>query len=262
LTGAMVKLSANLGFLWSELPLPEAIAAAANAGFDAVESHFPFDVDPSVTNQALGEAGIPMLGLNTRPGDTKAGEAGLAAVPGREAEVRDYITEAVNYAAEVGCHHVHVMAGRAAGPEAQRTFTSNLAFAAELAVKARSDLRIVIEPINQRDVPGYFLSEVEAAAHIIGQVGADNVTIMFDCYHVQVGQGDVLRRFEAQVPLIGHVQFAAVPSRAEPGDGELNYPWLLKQFVEAGYVGYMGAEYRPQSAIEAGLSWMDEVWRG
>jgi hydroxypyruvate isomerase len=144
---------------------------------------------------------------------------------------------------------------RASGPEARATYLDNLAYAATTAAEA--GIGILIEPINQRDMPGYFLSEVETAAAIIDEVGADNLGIMFDCYHVQVTQGDLLRRFEAHLPLIHHVQFAAVPSRAEPDHGEVDYRWLLPQLWAAGYDGFAGAEYRPRSSTDDGLRWLD-----
>ncbi|MCP4227660.1 MAG: TIM barrel protein [Actinomycetia bacterium] len=256
----MVKLSANLGFLWAELPLPTAIRAAGAAGFDAVECHLPYDVDPGEVNEVLAETNLPMLGLNTRPGDPSAGGPGLSAIPGRNEEARAHITEAIGYAASIDCRHVHVMAGRAAGPEARTTYVDNLTYAAARA--AEVGLNVVIEPINQRDIPGYFLSGVELAAAIVDEVGADNLRIMFDCYHVQVTatlqghSGDLLRRFEAHLPLIGHVQFAGVPSRAEPDDSEVDYAWLLPQLWAAGYEGFAGAEYRPRTTTDAGLQWM------
>jgi hydroxypyruvate isomerase len=257
----MVRLSANLGFLWTDLPLPDAIRAAADAGFDAVECHFPYDVDPAAITAAVAQTGLPMLGLNTAPGSTPTGSSGLAAVPGHEPETRRLIDQAVDYAATIGCAHVHVMAGRASGPAARVTYLSNLEHAVSRADDA--DVRVVIEPINQRDMPGYFLSEVEQAADVIAEITGTPSTdppaplgIMFDCYHVQITQGDLLRRFEAHLPLIGHVQFAGVPQRGEPDDSEVDYAWLLTRFVAAGYSGYAGAEYRPATTTEAGLGWM------
>lgn len=250
----MVKLSANLGFLWAERPLIAGIRAAAAAGFDAVECHVPFDVETEAVGAALEETGLPMIGINTRPGNAANGERGLAAVPGRVDDARSLIDEALAYGEAIGAHHVHVMAGVADGPAAYATFVDNLRYAAPLA--DASGLGIVIEPINRRDIPDYFLSDVETAAAIINEVEADNVRIMFDCYHVQITQGDLLRRFVEHLPMIGHVQFAAVPSRAEPDQGELDYRWLLNRFESAGYNGFMGAEYRPAADTDSGLSWM------
>lgn len=250
----MVRLSANLGFLWTELPLTTAIRAAATAGFDAVECHIPYDVDASAVANVLAETGLPMVSINTRPGTGSSGQRGLAAVPGMAEDARRHIDEAIAYASAIGAAQIHVMAGVADGPEARDVFVQNLGYAAPLA--ATNGVGIVIEPINQLDIPGYFLSEVELAASVIDDVGADNVGIMFDCYHVQIGQGDLLRRFRANLDKISHVQFAAVPSRGEPDQGELDYPWLLNQFEAAGYEGFMGAEYRPADDTESGLGWM------
>ena len=248
-----VLLSANLGFLWTELALPDAIRAAAASGFDAVECHAPYHVDPVEIREALDETGLRMVSLNTRAGDLGAGERGLAAVPDRSTDARAAIDEAVTYAAEVGCRHVHVMAGIAEGPTARSTFVDNLTYAGGRAEAV--GVGVLIEPINQRDVPGYFLSTVEDAAAIAVEAGP-NVRVMFDCYHVQIGQGDLVRRFEQHLPSIGHVQFASVPDRAEPDRGEVAYDWLLPRLYELGYRGFVGAEYRPAMSTEAGLAWL------
>lgn len=256
-----VKLSANLGFLWTELALPDAIRAAATAGFDAVECHFPYDVDPIEVRGALDETGLPMVGLNTRTGVPGEAEAGLAAIPGRQDDARALIDQAVTYASAIGCGKVHVMAGRADGTEARATFVENLTYAALSA--ANAGIGILIEPINQRDIPGYFLSNVDEAAYVVAEVNGNaapgqgaNVAIMFDCYHVQIIQGDLLRCFERHLPAIGHLQFAAVPSRGEPDDSEVDYRWLLPRLYAAGYDGYVGAEYRPATTTVDGLGWM------
>ncbi len=250
----MVRLSANLGFLWTEHELPDAIRPGCAAGFEAVECHLPYDVEPSLVDAALHDTGLTMIGLNTRPGDRSAGDAGLAAVPGREEQARRDIDDAIVYAAAINCTNVHVMAGKASGEDARECFVANLAYATGKA--ATVGVAIVIEPINQRDIPDYFLSEVEAAVDIVTDVGADNLAVMFDCYHVQISQGDVLRRFEANLATIGHVQFAAVPSRQEPDAGELDYGWLLPKLYEVGYEGFVGAEYRPMTTTDDGLEWL------
>lgn len=252
----MVKLSANLGFLWTELALPDAIATAAAAGFSAVECHWPYDVRPDDVNVALADAGVPMVGINTRRGGA-SGDFGLAAVPGREVEAAAGIDEAVDYAAAIGCANVHVMAGRAEGPDAHRTYLANLTRACERG--ASSGVGVVIEPLNHRDAPGYFLSGLEQAAAIAGEVGAPNLRIMFDCYHLQIMGGDLLRRFEAHLPLVGHVQFAGVPSRGEPDGSEVDYRWLLPAMAAAGWSGWFGAEYRPATTTDAGLGWLPDL---
>ena len=259
----MLRFSANLGFLWAELPLPAAIMAAAQAGFDAVECHWPFNVPPAEVTAALAATKLPMLGLNTRRGNVEAGDFGLAACIGREDEVRGYIDEAVDYAAKIGAGAVHVMAGRTDGGAAAETaYCDALAYAG--AAAARHDVTILIEPINQRDVAGYHLSTVEAGIATIRRVGLGNIKLMFDCYHTQIMQGDLIRRIEANLDFIGHVQIAAVPDRGEPDHGELAYRDILLALDAAGYDGYIGAEYRPAASTEAGLGWLAAAkgWQG
>lgn len=253
----MAKLSANLGFLWAELPLPEAIQRAAAAGFEAVECHWPYDVPVRQIKAALESTGLPMLGLNTRRGDVAAGDAGLTALIHRESEARANIDEAIEYGADLGCSVVHVMSGIAAGDQARTTFVDNLRYASEQATVKSMD--VVIEPINNRDIPGYFLNNVEQAASIIADVGQPNVKIMFDCYHVQIMQGDLLKRLQAHLPLIGHIQIAAVPDRGEPGRGELDYVQICRAIDVMGYNGYIGAEYKPRNSTEDGLGWMSLI---
>ena len=249
-----VRLSANLGFLFADMDLPAAIHAAHQAGFAAVELHWPYATPAGAVRAAVEATGLPVLGLNTVRGDVAKGEFGLAALPGREADARAAIDEAIAYARAIGCRNVHVMSGRAEGAAAERTFIANLAYAAE---EARGHgIGILIEPLNLRDVPGYFLTDLAAAARIVAAVGADNLAIMFDCYHMQIMGGDLLNRLRAHMPLIGHVQFAAVPDRQEPDHGELDFAWLLPAIADAGYDGFFGAEYRPRGATGDGLGWM------
>ncbi|MAS12105.1 MAG: isomerase [Nitratireductor sp.] len=249
-----MRFSANLGFLWPELSLPDAIRRAYGAGFEAVEFHWPFAVPVEEVRAALTETGLPLLGLNTRKGD-QDGDFGLAALSGRKEEARAAIDEAIAYATQVNARAVHVMAGRAeenAGAEA--AFAENLAYACSAA--SAHQLTILIEPINHHDVPGYFLSRVEQAADLIERVGADNLKIMFDCYHVQRMQGELLRRFVDHKALIGHVQFAAVPTRAEPDEGDVSFERLLPELYDSGYRGFFGAEYRPRADTDEGLGWL------
>lgn len=251
-----MTFSANLGFLFTDRPLPDAIRAAKAAGFAAVECHFPYEVPPEQVKAALDETGLPMLGLNTVRGNVKAGDFGIAALPGREAEARAAITQAVEYATAIGARAVHVMAGKSGGAaEAEATYRGNLRFACD-AAEARG-LSILIEPINHRDAPGYHLSRVEHATEIIEALGRDSLRIMFDCYHTQIMQGDLTERFRTHLPLIGHVQIAAVPDRGEPDEGEIHYPRLIAAMRDIGYAGAIGAEYRPRHGdTEAGLSWL------
>ncbi|MEO0911770.1 MAG: TIM barrel protein [Pseudomonadota bacterium] len=252
-----MKFSANIGFLWADLPLVERIFAAKAAGFDAVEAHFPYDVPAADVKAALAETGFKMLGINTHPGDLAAGDFGLAAVPDRLSEAREAIDQAIEYAEEIGAGAVHVMAGKSAGnPDEPDTFLNNLAYALRAAGKAGVD--IYIEPINTRDVPNYFLRSLESAAGICQTL--DNhpgLKIMFDCYHLQILGGDLLTRYKNHASRIGHIQIASAPARAEPDGGEVNYPWLLPALQAAGYKGFFGAEYKPASTMEEGLGWLE-----
>jgi hydroxypyruvate isomerase len=252
----MIRLSANLGFLWTELDLPEAIQAAATAGFHGVECHFPYAIDSAKVKAAMSETGLPMVGLNTHRGNVEQGDNGLSAVIGRESEARDYIEQAVEYAAAIECKNVHVMAGFTdQGPAAENTFCENLSYACELA--AKHNVQILIEPLNHYDAPGYHLNNLDSAIKTMETVSLDNIKVMFDCYHIQLMQGDLTRRLEANLSSIGHIQFAAVPDRGEPDLGEVHYPNLLSAIDAMGWDGYLGAEYKPRNGnTEDGLAWM------
>ncbi len=248
----MTRFSANLGFLWRELSLPDAIRAAKRAGFDAVECHWPYDTPAELVKQALSETGLPMLGLNTvRGGD---GENGLAALPGREEEARAAIDQAVAYAEAIGARNVHVMAGFASGEEARRVFLGNLGHACRKA--GPSGIGILIEPLNRHDAPGYFLSGSGQAKAIIEELGSPNLRLMFDCYHLQIMEGDLTRRLTALMPVIGHIQFASVPERAEPDRGEISYAHIFRVIEHLGYAEPLGAEYKPAGSTDEGLGWM------
>ncbi len=251
-----VTFSANLGYLFTGMPLADAIRAAAGAGFDAVECHYPYDEPEADVRAALAETGLPMLALNTWPGDRAGGDFGLAALPHWQEEARAAIARAVAYAAATGTAAVHVMAGRTdAGREAETVYRANLAHACDLA--APHGIGILTEPINRRDAERYHLSHVEQGAETIRAVGRQNLRLMFDCYHTQIMQGDLIRRFEAHRDLIGHVQFAAVPDRGEPEAGEVAYPAVLAAFRDAGWTTPLGAEYKPRSGdTRDGLGWL------
>ncbi|WP_024896736.1 hydroxypyruvate isomerase family protein [Brucella rhizosphaerae] len=250
----MAKFSANLGFLWQELPFPDAIRAAKNAGFDAVECHWPYSYDVKDIAAALRETGLPMLGLNTSRGNVEGGDNGLTAIPGRESEARAAIDQAITYASELNVPNIHVMAGRSEGTEAHRTFLSNLTYACERA--SIYGMTILIEPLNNRDASGYFLRTSAQGLSIIEELGQGNLKLMFDCYHIQIMEGDISKRLEALMPHIGHVQIASVPDRAEPDHGELNYRHILSWLDKLGYQKPIGAEYRPATPTVDGLKWM------
>ena len=231
----MPTFSANLGFLWQELSLPDAIRAAKAAGFDAVECHYPYDTPPEAVRRALEETGLPMLGLNTARGNVTAGENGLAAIPGREGEARRLIDQAIDYAAAIGARNVHVMAGKATGDEARAAFLGNLRYACERA--DRVGATVLIEPLNHRDAPDYFLRTADQALDIITAVGADNLKLMFDCYHIQIMQGDLTHRLREHL-------------------GEIDYRHILRFLGILGYDKPIGAEYRPATTTDAGLTWL------
>ena len=239
----MTRFSANLGFLWTDRSLPDAIHAAHAAGFAAVECHWPYDTPAGDVRAALDATGLPMLGLNTLRG--KTGENGLAALPGREDEARAAIDQAIQYADAVDAQAVHVMAGFASGAEAQHTFDANLSYAT-----TQTDRTILIEPLNQHDAPGYFLETTDQARDIIGRAGAPNLKLMFDCYHVGRTEGDVMTRIEALLPLIGHIQFASVPDRGAPDHGELNYAAIFDHIASLGWTAPLGAEFKPRDPDE------------
>lgn len=253
----MIPLSANLGFLWADRALPEAVRAAKAAGFDAVELHWPYDVPAADLRAALEETGLPVIGLNTVKGP-RDGDAGLSAQPGREEEARAAIDQAFDYGAEIGARGVHVMAGALGNrdPDAcAATFVNNLAHACDRA--AERGMIALIEPLNPYDNPGYFLIGLDRATELLERVDRPELKIMFDCYHLQITGGDLLRRFRDVRGAVGHVQFAGVPDRGRPDRGEIAYERLLPALSEAGWAGPFGAEYRPGAGgTDAELGWM------
>ena len=249
-----MKFSANLGFLWTELSLPVAIRAAKAAGFDAVECHWPYDTPATDVAAALQETGLPMLGLNTRRGDVATGENGLAALPDRIADARTAIDEAINYASAIGCKAVHVMAGFASGAAAHDAFVANLAHACTQA--ERHGITILIEPLNRYDAPDYFLTTTKQAIDVIDAVGTPNLKLMFDCYHVQLMEGDLSHKLADLMPYIGHIQFASVPDRGPPDTGEVNYDHIFEAIHSLGYRRPLGAEYRSRNTTDSTLAWL------
>ncbi len=252
----MTKFSSNLGFLWSDLPLPDAIHAAKACGFDAVECHWPYDVPASEVLAALQATDMEMLGLNTRRGNTDQGDNGLSALPDRLHEARAAIDEALAYAVAIKATNIHVMAGFSDGQAAHETFVANLRYATKLA--AAHDITILIEPLNGYDAPGYFLKTTQQARTIIEEVAAPNLKLMFDCYHVQLSEGDLTHRLQDLAPIIGHIQFASVPDRGTPDHGEVNYGHVFDSIKKLGYAKPLGAEYKPVGPTDQSLGWMQE----
>lgn len=251
----MSTFSANLGFLWTELSLPEAIRQAKHHGFAAVECHWPYSTPSSAVRHALEETGLTMLGLNTIRGNLDQGENGLSALPGREIPARSAIDQAIEYATSIATPNIHVMAGFAQGKDAHDCFIDNLRYAADEAKKC--DITILIEPLNHHDAPGYFLQTSDQARRILDEVNADNVKLMFDCYHIQIMEGDISRRLKSLTPYIGHIQIASVPWRNEPDQGELDYRHIMKVIRDIGFSSPIGAEYRPTGKTSDSLGWMN-----
>jgi len=253
----MLKFAANLSFQFNEWPFLERFGAAAGCGFRAVEYLFPYEWAPAVIAEALESHGLTQALFNLPPGRWDAGDRGLAAVVGREAEFRQSVATALEYAKATGVERVHVMAGIAQPGDsaAVRTYANNIAFAADTL--GAHGLEVLIEPINSRDMPGYFLNSFLQACEFIETLGRSNLRLQFDIYHRQIIHGDVLTALETLLPLIGHVQIASVPRRNEPNTGELNDDRVLQRLDELGYRGYIGCEYRPAAGTLAGLGWMD-----
>jgi hydroxypyruvate isomerase len=252
----MPRLAANLAYLFTERPFLERFGAAAAAGFKAVELQFPYDQAPSVVRTELAQHGLTVLGLNTPPGNTTVGEFGLAALPGREADFAQSFEKALGYVTAIGGCQIHCLAGIVSPdrrPAGESVFAANLARAADLAEP--HGITVLIEPINPIDRPDYFLNRVEHAAAVIARVDRPNLRMQFDFYHAQIVGGDLLRRFERHLPVVGHVQVAGVPERHEPDQGEINYETVLAEVDRLGYRGWVGAEYRPRGRTEDGLGW-------
>ena len=252
----MPRFAANLAYLFTERPLIERFAAAAASGFRAVELQLPYDHAPSAVKAELDRYGLTVLGINTAPGRSAAGEFGVAAVPGREQEFAVLFKQALDYVTAIGGCQIHCLAGKVPPeqrPAAEKTFVANLARAADAA--REKNITLLIEPINPRDRPDYFLTRAEQAADIIAKVGRPNLRIQFDFYHAQIVAGDLITRFEKHLPVVGHVQIAAVPSRHEPDEGEVNYPAIFAALDRLGYDKWIGCEYRPRGKTEDGLGW-------
>lgn len=241
-----MKFSANLGFLWNDRPLPDAIRAAHAHGFDAVEFHWPYDNPIAEVKAALDDTQLPLMGLNTIRG--AAGENGLSALVGRTDEARAAINQALEWAGQLGAANVHVMAGFASGDKAREQFMQNLAYACEQA--KGSGIGILIEPLNPHDAPNYFLANQSMARSIISDMNLDKLGVMFDCYHVARTEGDVLAEYQASRSIIGHVQFASVPLRQEPSAED------LQLLAKLDWNGPLGAEYKPAGTVEQGLGWL------
>jgi 2-dehydrotetronate isomerase len=252
----MCRFAANLTMMFNELPFTDRFQAAAGAGFDSVEYLFPYDFDAGLLGSLLQEFGLEQALFNLSPGNWAAGERGLAALPGREADFRASVTTALSYAARTSTRRLHMMAGLAdrSDPVARQTYRDSLARVCEAAGPVGID--VMIEPINGRDMPGYFLNDFGFAADLIADLGLPNLKLQFDIYHRQILHGDILTGLRTLMPIIGHVQIAAVPLRHEPGTGELDDFRVLRALDALGYTGFVGCEYRPAADTVAGLGWL------
>ena len=253
----MPKFAANLSMMFNEHDFPNRFAAAAKAGFDAVEFLFPYDYSPAEVAQWHKENNLKNVLFNLPPGDWAAGERGIAALPGREAEFRTGVAKAIEYALALGTPQLHMMAGLVpAGSDMaihRKTYLENMKFAAQAL--AKHNLTLLLEPINTRDMPGYFLNTQVQAHELRVESGEPNVKVQMDFYHAQIMEGDLAETFKKYFKDIGHTQIASVPKRNEPDDGEVNYPYLYQLLDEMGYEGYVGCEYRPKGKTEDGLAW-------
>ncbi|WP_018897861.1 2-oxo-tetronate isomerase [Rhizobium sp. 2MFCol3.1] len=255
----MPRLAANLTMMFNEHAFLDRFQAAADAGFEAVEYLFPYDHPADVVAGRLQAAGLKQALFNMPPGDWAAGERGLAALPERRDEFRAAVGKAIQYAKAIQSPLLHMMAGIADAndPAASACYRDALAYAADAT--ARDGIGLVIEPINGRDMPGYFLNDFNLAVGLIAELNHANVKLQFDIYHRQIIHGDVLVGLEKTMPVIGHVQIASVPKRNEPGTGELDDFRILAALDELGYRGYVGCEYRPAGETVAGLGWMKRL---
>lgn len=259
----MLRFAANLSMLYPEHDFLDRFAAAARDGFKGVEYLFPYAYEPEALARQLATHQLQQVLFNAPPGDWDAGERGLACLPGREAEFRAGVERALDYAAALQCPRVHVMAGRMpAGTDRAKlraVYLDNLAWAAAQARPRGVD--ILIEPINLRDMPGYFLNRQDEAHQILAEVQAPNLKVQMDLYHLQIVEGDVTTRLRRHLPggQVGHLQIAGVPSRHEPDIGELNLAHLLSVIEELAYDGWIGCEYRPRADTSAGLGWLRAV---
>lgn len=258
----MPKFAANLSMMFHEVGFLERFARAAACGFRGVEFLFPYAFDAAAIRVKLEESGLEQVLFNLPPGNWDAGERGLAALPGREEEFAKGLDLALEYAAELDCRLLHAMAGivpaDADRKACEDVYVRNLALAAK---KASEDGRtVLIEPINTRDIPGYFLNYQRDARRILERVGADNLKLQLDLYHCQIMEGDLAMHIREYLPVVGHIQIAGVPERHEPDIGEVNYVYLFELLDTLGYDGWVGCEYRPAHATEDGLGWYAR-WR-
>ena len=254
----MPKFAANLTMLFTELPFLDRFAAAAKAGFKGVEFLFPYDFEARRIADLLVENDLTLALHNLPAGDWAGGERGVACHPGREAEFREGVGRAIEYATALKAPRLNCLVGlapkNADTAAAHAAMVSNLRYAA--AELERAGIELLLEPVNTRDVPGFFVSSTAQGLAILDEVGSTNLKLQYDIYHMQVMEGDLTRTFETNFSRIGHFQLADNPNRNEPGTGEINFPFLFRRLDALGYDGWIGCEYKPATTTEAGLGWL------
>ena len=253
----MPKFAANLTMLFAELPFPDRFAAAKAAGFTGVEYLFPYDFEKAELREQLQRHGLTQVLHNLPAGDWAAGERGIAIFSDRVDEFRDGVFRALDYAKALDCRQLNCLVGIAPADadvfELNEVLVANLRFAADAL--ARERIRLLIEPINTTDIPGFFLCRTEQAAQLISDISSSNLFIQYDIYHMQVMEGDIARSLQKHLTRIAHVQLADNPGRNEPGTGEINYPFLFRHLDALGYRGWVGCEYKPRTNTIDGLGW-------
>jgi hydroxypyruvate isomerase len=259
----MPRFAANLTMLFTEHPFLDRFGHAAQAGFEAVEFLFPYAWPAEEIRQRLDANRLTLALHNLPPGDWDAGERGIACHPDRVSEFRESVAQAIRYAKALGVGQLNCLAGKAppgvADEVLRRTFVENLRFAAAELKKA--GLRLLIEPINNFDIPGFYLQRTAQAIAILDEVGADNAFVQYDIYHAQRMEGELAATVQKYLPRIGHIQLADNPGRNEPGTGEINYAFLFAHLDRIGYQGWIGCEYKPATTTEAGLGWRQRLVR-
>ncbi|WP_444676929.1 hydroxypyruvate isomerase [Halomonas sp. E19] len=257
----MPKFAANLSMLFTEEDFLNRFKAAAEAGFKGVEYLFPYDYSAVELKARLDEHGLTQVLHNLPAGDWAAGERGIACHPERVEEFRAGVEKAIDYATVLGCKQVNCLAGiqpqGVSLEQARRTLVENLRYAAEKLEAA--GILLLAEPINTRDIPGFFLNRTEQALAIFDEVGSPNLKLQYDIYHMQIMEGDLAPTLEKHLDRIAHVQIADTPGRHEPGTGEIHYPFLFAHLDRLGYDGWIGCEYKPKTTTREGLGWLDQA---
>ncbi|MCY7371155.1 MAG: hydroxypyruvate isomerase [Polaromonas sp.] len=257
----MPRFAANLSMLFTEHPFLDRFEQAAKAGFKAVEFLFPYAFGASDIRQRLDTHGLALVLHNLPAGDWEAGERGIACHPDRVEEFRAGVAQAMVYAKALGVKQLNCLAGKAPSGVSEavlrQTFVENLRYAA--AELKKNSLRLLIEPINTFDIPGFYLNRTEQAMNILDEVGYENAFVQYDIYHAQRMEGELAATMHKYLPRIGHIQLADNPGRHEPGTGEINYPFLFAHLDRIAYDGFIGCEYKPATTTEAGLGWYQRL---